>query len=286
MHRNLLALQNVIIQGITGAHGAFHAGIMKASGATIIAGTSPNKAGSLVHGIPVFATIADIKRQHDSIDASIVFVPPKFAKLAMIEAIDAHIPLIICITEGVPIHDMLIVKNYALIHGSVIIGPNCPGLLIPGEGTFGIIPAAMGLPGRIAIVSRSGTLAYEVTEGLTRRKKGQRYVIGIGGDRIQGTSFIDCLSLFQEDPDVSSIILIGEIGGKSEQKAAEYIKQHVTKSVYAYIAGRVAPPGVQLGHAGAILGSSDESALAKTTRLKQAGARTFTTITSLIESVE
>lgn len=286
MRKGLFKAKKVIVQGITGSHGAFHAAAMKTTGTNILAGTSPNKAGQFVDGIPVYKTISDIKKDHPHIDASIVFVPAPFAKAALLEAITASIPLIICITENVPVHDMLIVKRAADANGCTIIGPNCPGILIPNTLKLGIIPAVMGLPGSVAIVSRSGTLTYETAAGLSARNIGQAYIIGIGGDRVRGTNFIDCLKLFEKDPAVSSIVLIGEIGGIDEQQAADYIATHITKSVYAYIAGHSAPVGIQLGHAGAILGSDDESARTKTAALHAAGARTFTSITSLIAAVK
>ena len=277
--------QNVIVQGITGTHGAFHTAAMLTAGTNVVAGTSPNKAGEKVHGVPVYATIATI--QHDvQVDATVIFVPAPFAKAAMMEAIDARIPLIVCITEGVPIHDMLTVKQQATKAGIVLVGPNCPGILMPGHLKLGIIPATMGQPGHVGIVSRSGTLTYETAAGLTARGIGQKYIIGIGGDRIRGADFVDCLELFENDPDVSSIVLIGEIGGTGEQAAASYIQKHVTKPVYAYIAGHAAPVGVQLGHAGAILGSTDESAAAKTKILQDAGVTTAASITELAFAVK
>jgi len=285
MRKELFTAKNVIVQGITGSHGAFHTATMRASGTHIVAGTSPNKAGQTIDGVPVYATIEAIQQDH-RVDTSVIFVPAPFAKAAMIEAIDAHVPLVICITEGVPVHDMLEVKKRATIANVTIIGPNCPGVLLPGINKLGIIPASMGTPGTIGIVSRSGTLTYEATTGLTARGLGQKYIIGIGGDRIQGTDFIDCLRLFEEDNDVTSIVLIGEIGGTAELRAAEYIAAHVSKPVYAYIAGHSAPMGVQLGHAGAILGSEDESASVKTAVLARSGAQTFTSIVKLVQSVK
>ena len=281
MTEELLTGKNVIIQGITGAHGAFHAAAMKAAGTNVIAGTSPNKAGEQVDGIPVYTTIKDIQ-QHSPVDISVIFVPAKFAKGAIIEAINAAVPLIICITEGVPIHDMLQIKQQLEKGSSRLIGPNCPGILLPGGNKLGIIPAHLARPGSAGIVSRSGTLTYEAMDGLSRHGVGQKYIIGIGGDRIAGTSFIDCLALFEADPDVDRIVLIGEIGGVSELEAADYIENHVSKPVYAYITGHHAPEGVQLGHAGAILGSHDESAHAKTAYLAAKGIHTATSITALI----
>jgi len=284
MNSQLFTARNVIVQGITGSHGKFHTTAMRAAGTNIVAGTSPNKAGEVVDTIPVYRSIADIKKDF-TIDASVIFVPAPFAKDAMLEAINEHIPLVVCITEGVPVHDMLIVKKRADHLGVVVIGPNCPGVLLPGGNKLGIIPANMGLQGSIGIVSRSGTLTYEVAAGLSARGIGQKYIIGIGGDRIRGTSFIDCLKLFQNDPGVTSIVLIGEIGGMDEQQAAQYIQEHVTKPVYAYIAGHSAPVGVQLGHAGAILSSDQETAESKTKAFNKAGVSTTTNITALIRMV-
>ncbi len=285
MNSNLFTAKNVIVQGITGTHGAFHTASMRSAGTNIIAGTSPNKAGQVIDGVPVYDSIASIQQDH-TVDISVIFVPAPHAKAALIEAITAKVPLVICITEGVPIHDMIIVKKLAREAGVVLIGPNCPGVLMPGGNKLGIIPTQMGLPGSVGIVSRSGTLTYEAAAELTARGIGQKYIIGIGGDPIRGTDFIDCLELFQNDPDVSSIIMIGEIGGVSEQRAADYIKQHITKPVYTYIAGHSAPVGVQLGHAGAILGSEGESVTSKTEVLKQAGAITNDNLLDLIQSVK
>lgn len=284
MTEELLTGKNVIVQGITGAHGAFHASAMKAAGTTVVAGTSPSKVGELIDRIPVYASIKQIQAKF-TVDISVIFVPARFAKGAIIEAIQAEIPLIVCITEGIPIHDMLQISQHLKKGSSRLIGPNCPGLLLPGGNKLGIIPAHLSTPGTTAVVSRSGTLTYEAMDGLTRRGIGQKYIIGIGGDRIAGTSFIDCLELFQNDPEVDRIVMIGEIGGTSEIEAADYIAEHVTKPVYAYITGHHAPEGVQLGHAGAILASADESARAKTEYLTKKGVVTATNITSLIKLV-
>lgn len=285
MDKTLFSANNVIVQGVTGTHGAFHTASMRAAGTQIVAGTSPNKAGQTIDGVPVYATIADIKKEH-AVDTSVIFVPALQAKAALIEAITEGVPLIICITEGLPIHDTLIVKKLAAAAGVTLIGPNCPGVLLPGGNKLGIIPEAVGMPGSVGVVSRSGTLTYEIAAGLTARGIGQKYIIGIGGDRVKGVDFIDCLELFQNDPEVQSIVLIGEIGGRSEQRATEYIKNHVTKPVYAYIAGQSAPIGVQLGHAGAILGSEEESAAVKTRALKEAGAITSVSIVALTHLVK
>jgi len=282
MNKKLLTPKNVIVQGITGSHGSFHTQAMVQAGTNIVAGTSPGKAGQSVSGIPVYDSIADIQKDL-SVDASVVFVPAPHAKSAIIEAIDAKIPLIVCITEGIPIHDMLHIRQQLEKSGTRLIGPNCPGILLPGSLKLGIIPPSMGLPGTVGVVSRSGTLTYEVMAGLTAREVGQRYVIGIGGDPISGTSFTDYLELFESDPDVDRIVLIGEIGGTAEYDAADYIAAHVSKPVYAYVTGHHAPEGVQLGHAGAILSNLHESANAKTAYLKSRGVRTATNITSLID---
>lgn len=273
--------KNVIVQGITGSHGSFQTKAMLAAGTHIVGGTSPNKAGETVEGIPVYSSIEAIQQEAD-IDISVIFVPAPYAKAAIIEAISAEIPLIICITEGIPVHDMLDIKKYLKRSQSTLLGPNSPGALLPGVNKLGIIPAAMSLPGTVAIVSRSGTLTYETMGGLSEKGVGQKYVIGIGGDQIHGMGYIDCLTLFEQDPDVDQIVLIGEIGGREEIEAADFIKEAVTKPVFSYIAGHHAPAGVQLGHAGAILGSEQESASAKTQKLADAGATTAKSISDLI----
>ena len=286
MTPQLFTGKNVIIQGITGKNGRFHAQNMLNYKTHIVAGTSPNQAVSEVHGVPVFRTISDIKKRF-AIDISVIFVPAPYAKAAILEAIQAQIPLIICITEGVPVHDMLEIKQKLRRSHSVLIGPNCPGVLLPGRQLLGIIPASLATPGDTAIVSRSGTLTYEAMSLLTRAGFGQRYIIGIGGDMISGNSFVDCLQLFQNDPSVKRIVMIGEIGGISEIAAADYIKQSINKPVYAYIAGHSAPNGVQMGHAGAILGTNAlESATAKTAYLQQAGAITANSISELVQKIK
>lgn len=286
MTPQLFTGKNVIIQGITGKNGRFHAQNMLNYKTPIVAGTSPNQAVSEVHSVPVFRTISDIKKRF-AIDISVIFVPAPHAKAAILEAVQAQIPLIICITEGVPVHDMLEIKQKLRRSHSVLIGPNCPGMLLPGRQLLGIIPASLATPGDTAIVSRSGTLTYEAMSLLTQAGFGQRYIIGIGGDMISGNSFVDCLQLFQNDPSVKRIVMIGEIGGISEIAAADYIKQSISKPVYAYIAGHSAPNGVQMGHAGAILGTNAlESAAAKTAYLQQAGAITANSISQLIQKIK
>ena len=286
MTPQLFTGKNVIIQGITGKNGRFHARNMLDYKTHIVAGTSPNQAISEVHGVPVFRKIDDIKKRF-AIDISVIFVPAPYAKAAILEAIQAQIPLIICITEGVPVHDMLEIKQKLRLSHSVLIGPNCPGVLLPGRQLLGIIPASLATPGDTAIVSRSGTLTYEAMSLLTQAGFGQRYIIGIGGDMISGSNFVDCLQLFQNDPSVKRIVMIGEIGGISEITAADYIKQFISKPVYAYIAGYSAPSGVQMGHAGAILGTNAlESAADKTAYLQQAGAITANSISQLIQKIK
>lgn len=275
---------NVIVQGITGSQGSFHAKAMLDAGTTIIGGTSPTKAGETIHGVSVFASIQDITAKYP-VDCSVIFVPAPFAKIAILEAIEAAIPLIVCITEGIPIHDMLYIKQQLAGKSSVLIGPNCPGVLLPDSLRLGIIPDHMGMPGSVGIVSRSGTLTYEAMAGLSSHGVGQRYVIGIGGDPIKGTGFIDCLGLFENDPSVTHIVMIGEIGGTEEIEAAEYIRHHITKPVFCYIAGHHAPAGVQLGHAGAILGTEKESASAKTAALADAGCHTSSSVVNLVAAV-
>ncbi len=284
MRPELFTAKNVIVQGITGTHGRFQTKAMLDAGTHVVAGTTPGKAGQIVEQVPVYDSIVDVQKNF-TVDMTVIFVPAPFAKNAILEAINAHVPLIICITEGIPIRDMIEVRKRLSESQSVLIGPNCPGVIVPGINKLGIIPASMSLPGHAAIVSRSGTLTYEAMAGLTGKNIGQRYVIGIGGDPVRGAGFVECLKMFEHDPEVDQIILIGEIGGVDEQLAADYIAASVTKPVFAYVAGASAPAGIQMGHAGAILGSSNESAEAKSKALKKAGAHVATNITALIDLV-
>jgi succinyl-CoA synthetase alpha subunit len=284
MTPELFQPKNIIIQGITGAHGKFHTKEMKRSGTNIVAGTSPNKAGQFIDNIPVYDSIVSIQKNM-TVDATVIFVPAPFAKNAILEAITASIPLIVCITEDIPIHDMISIYEKLETSTSKLVGPNCPGLIGPTGIKLGIIPYNLTTPGSTAIVSRSGTLTYEATAGLTARGIGQRYIIGIGGDRIHGIGFVDCLKLFEADPEVSSIVLIGEIGGKEEIEAANYIKSSVTKPVFSYVTGLSAPKNIQLGHAGAILESDKETADYKLQELQYAGVTTTRSITELINSI-
>ena len=286
MNHTIFTGKNVIVQGITGTHGAFHTRNMVKYGTQVVAGTSPTKAGTTVDGIPVYARIADIQADMP-VDASVIFVPAPFAKAAILEAITAKVPLIVCITENIPVHDMLTIRQHLQGSGSVLVGPNCPGVLVPGGNLLGIIPAHLATCGDTAVVSRSGTLTYEAMDLLTRHGFGQKYIIGIGGDMVRGTGFMECLELFEADPDIMRIVMIGEIGGTDEVQAADYIQQNVTKPVYAYVAGHSAPVGVQMGHAGAILGTNSmESAQAKTDYLRGAGVTVADSISELISAIK
>lgn len=285
MNNSTLQGKNIIVQGITGSQGSFHTKAMIDAGTNIVAGISPNKAGQIIEGVPVYSSISDI--QNDiQIDGTVIFVPAAHAKAAILEAVAAKIPLIVCITEGIPIHDMMYIKQRLKQSSSVLIGPNSPGILLPGGNKLGIIPAHMGLTGTVGLVSRSGTLTYEAMAGLTERGIGQKYVIGIGGDPVRGVGFIECLELFNTDPAVDQIVMIGEIGGTDEQAAARYIKEYITKPVYGYIAGHHAPAGVQLGHAGAIFRNEDESAAAKTAYLRECGITTAHSVVELVSLVK
>lgn len=262
----------LIVQGITGRDGSFHAGQMKEYGTNVVGGVTPGKGGQDVHGIPVFNSVREAKNATGA-NAAVIYVPAKFAKAAILEDIDAGIEFIICITEGIPVQDMIEVKTALKANPQVrLIGPNCPGVISPGKAKIGIMPGHIHKEGRIGVVSRSGTLTYEVVYNLTTNGYGQSTCIGLGGDPIIGTRFIDALELFQNDDQTDAIIMVGEIGGEDEQRAAEYIKANVTKPVIVFIAGRTAPAGKRMGHAGAIISSGDSTAEAKRQILKEAGA--------------
>jgi succinyl-CoA synthetase alpha subunit len=252
----------VVVQGITGGQGSFHALRNKAYGTQVVAGVTPGKAGESVDGIPVFDSVRDAVAETGA-NTSLIFVPARFAAEAVFEAADAEVPLIVCITEGIPVMDMARVYNYLRGKGHTLIGPNCPGLISPGKANVGIIPWEICSEGRVALVSRSGTLTYQVVNELTQKGIGQSTCIGIGGDPIIGTGFVDALRHFQDDPETDAIVLIGEIGGSDEETAAEFIREYVTKPVVAYVAGRSAPPGKRMGHAGAIITGSSGTAQAK-----------------------
>jgi succinyl-CoA synthetase alpha subunit len=260
----------LLVQGITGREGTFHTGQMVEYGTRVVGGVTPGRGGRNVHGVPVFDTVVEAVADTGA-NASIIYVPARGAPDAMLEAIDAGIPLVICISEGVPVNEMVKVYQHARNHDARLIGPNCPGLITPGEAKVGIMPGYIHARGRIGLVSRSGTLTYEVVWALTETGLGQTTAVGIGGDPIVGTSFIDALTLFQDDPETEGIVLIGEIGGTDEELAAAYIAEHVTKPVVGFIAGRTAPPGKRMGHAGAIISGGTGTAAEKIAALNAAG---------------
>lgn len=276
----------LIVQGLTGRDGSFHASKMKSYGTNVVGGTSPGKAGQRVDGIPVFNTVKDAVRETGA-DTSVIFVPAPFAKDAMLEAADGGVKLIVCITEGVPTLDVVEAYRYIREKGCELIGPNCPGLISPGKSMVGIMPTSIFKRGGTGVISRSGTLTYEVVYNLTRNGLGQSTAVGVGGDPIVGLYFQDLLERFQNDPDTDSIVLIGEIGGDAEERAADYIKQYVTKPVAAFISGREAPKGKQMGHAGAIISSGSGTAAEKIAAFEAAGvpvARLTSEIPSLLKS--
>lgn len=257
----------LIVQGITGRDGGFHASKMQSYGTNVVGGTSPGKAGQKVDGIPVFNTVQDAVEETNA-NTSIIFVPAPFAKDAMMEAAAAGIKLIVCITEGIPTLDVISAYSFISRQGSFLLGPNCPGLITPGESLVGIMPANIFKQGGTGVISRSGTLTYEVVYNLTENGMGQSTAVGIGGDPVVGLYYKELLDMFENDPDTDSIVLIGEIGGDAEEQAAEYIKKHITKPVAAFIAGQSAPAGKQMGHAGAIISSSGGTAEEKLQHLK------------------
>jgi succinyl-CoA synthetase alpha subunit len=261
----------VIVQGITGRDGSFHAKQMMEYGTQIVGGVTPGKGGQkFEEKVPIFNTVADAVAATGA-DCSVIYVPPMFAADAMMEAADAGIALIVAITEGVPVNDMTRVYPFVKEKGVRLLGPNCPGLISPGKSKVGIIPGRICTPGPVGVVSRSGTLTYEIVYQLTRAGIGQTSCVGIGGDPINGTNFIDCLAAFEKDPDTKAICMMGEIGGTDEQEAAEYVKKHMKKPVVGFIAGQTAPPGRRMGHAGAIISGSAGTAAEKIAAFEAAG---------------
>jgi succinyl-CoA synthetase alpha subunit len=262
----------LLVQGITGREGTFHTEQMVEYGTNVVAGVTPGKNGQTVAGVPVFDTVEEAVKATNA-NTSIIYVPARFAPDAIYEAVDNGIELVICITEGVPVNDMVPVYHHVKAKGARLIGPNCPGLITPGEAKVGIMPGFIHKPGKVGLVSRSGTLTYEVVDALTKAGLGQSSAVGIGGDPVIGTSFLDVLELFQNDPDTEAIVMIGEIGGDDEETAAAYIKEHVTKPMAGFIAGRTAPPGKRMGHAGAIISGGAGTAEGKIEALEAAGVR-------------
>ncbi|HEV8421048.1 MAG TPA: succinate--CoA ligase subunit alpha [Actinomycetota bacterium] len=275
----------LLVQGITGKEGAFHTLRNRSYGTNVVAGVTPGKGGESVEGIPVFDTVAEAAEATDA-NASLVFVPARFAADAILEANAAGLELAVCITEGTPVQDMARTVNYLAAGATVLVGPNCPGLISPGKANVGIIPGEICAPGPVGLVSRSGTLTYQIVNELTSRSVGQSTCIGIGGDPVHGLGFIDALARFQDDPETEGIVLIGEIGGSDEERAADFIAANVTKPVVAYVAGFSAPPGKRMGHAGAIITGSSGTAEAKAKAFEAVGVRVGRNPTEVAELIQ
>lgn len=281
---NIFDPPRAIVQGITGHHGSFHTKLMLNSGTNIVAGVTPGKGGQTIHGVPVYDTVKTAVDNHHA-TTSIIFVPAPLAKNAAFEAMDAGIRLVVIITEGVPVHDMLKIHDRSVATSTTIIGPNCPGFIIPGLYKLGIIASHITLPGHTTIISRSGTLTYELADALTKRGVGQRLILGIGGDPVQGMTFIDALKIAESDPETDQIVIVGEIGGEGEIRAADYICEHMTKPVYGLIVGHSLPPGQTFGHAGAIVSARVEDAATKTAYLASCGVAMSDTLDELISDL-
>jgi succinyl-CoA synthetase alpha subunit len=276
----------VVVQGATGHQGQFHIGEMLRFGTKVVAGVTPGKHGEAVHGVPIFNTMEDAVTTTNA-NTSLVLVPARFAKDAVFEALDAGIKTVVVITENIPFHDAMEFVHYAKYKNAVVIGPNCPGIASPGKNVkVGILPSGIFIKGHVGVASRSGTLTYEIVNSLSEQKIGQSTCVGLGGDPIIGTTFIDALEAFEKDEETKAIVLVGEIGGTAEEDAAEYISQHITKPVFAFIAGRTAPPGKRMGHAGAIIARGKGTAESKIKAFEKAGvklARFPTEIADLVE---
>jgi len=274
----------IVVQGLTGREGSFHAQRNRAYGTNVVGGVTPGKGGQHVEGIPVFDTVRSAV-EATAADVSLIFVPPRTATDAIYEAVDAGLGTIVAITEGIPAHDMLRVFNYLQCRAVTLIGPNCPGVISPGKANVGIMPSQIFMPGPVGIVSRSGTLTYQIANELTHRGIGQSTAVGIGGDPIVGSTYVDILARFEADPETRLVVMVGEIGGDEEETAARYVAEHMTKSVVGYVAGFTAPPGKQMGHAGAIISGSSGTARAKKTAMEAAGMRVGIDPTEVAELV-
>ncbi len=276
----------VCVQGITGTEGSFHAKACMEYGTKVVAGVTPGKGGQIFEGkVPVFNTVHEAVAK-EGVNASLIFVPPAFAPDAILEAIDAGIGVIVCITEGIPVIDMIKVYKVLKDSKSVLIGPNCPGIITPGKCKMGIMPGHIHMPGKVGVVSRSGTLTYEVVKQLTERGIGQSTCVGIGGDQIVGSSFVDILKLFNEDPDTEALVMIGEIGGTAEEEAALFVKENMKKPVFGFIAGQTAPPGKRMGHAGAIITGGKGTAKEKMEAMEKAGIKVIKSPAEIGETVK
>lgn len=278
-------ITRVLVQGLTGREGRFHALRNRAYGTQVVAGVTPGKAGQDVEGIPVFDTVADAVAE-TAANTALIFVPPRFAVEAVYEAADAELRLIVCITEGIPVRDLARVTSYLRGRPTTLVGPNCPGVISPGKSNVGIIPGEICTPGRVGLVSRSGTLTYQIVHELTQRRIGQSTCVGMGGDPVHGIGFIGSLERFNDDPETGLVVLIGEIGGDDEERAASFIAEKMTKPVLGYIAGFTAPPGKRMGHAGAIITGSRGTAQAKAEALEAAGVKVGRTPSEVAQLVE